>query len=274
MTAGRMTAATTARRAANNSKVRALARLGLAAHGAVYVLLGVLAVLLAAGRGQGETDQKGALQQLAQQPGGWVALLVLAIGLTAYAVWRLSEAIFGIHAGMQGAKERGKSAVRGVVYGALAVTSFRIAIAGQTQSPAKRQQALTARVMEHTGGRWLIGVVGAVVVVVGAVLAYTGMRQEFEKDFEIARMSPAARRATELLGVVGSVARGIVVGLAGVLLIVAAVQFDPKKARGIDGALRTLRDSTAGAVLLGAVAIGLIMFGLFGFCEARWRRLE
>jgi hypothetical protein len=58
-----------------------------------------------------------------------------------------------------------------------------------------------------------------------------------------------------------------------VLTVVAAVNYDPKKASGVDGALRTVRDAPAGEVLLVLVAIGLIMFGLYGCCEAKYRRV-
>lgn len=60
--------------------------------------------------------------------------------------------------------------------------------------------------------------------------------------------------------------------LAGVLVLVAAVTFEPSKARGLDAALRSLRDAPAGPAILSVVAVGLVLFGLFGFCEARWRR--
>jgi type IV secretory pathway VirB2 component (pilin) len=76
----------------------------------------------------------------------------------------------------------------------------------------------------------------------------------------------------EVLGVVGSTARGVVIALAGVFVVVAAVREDPKKARGLDGALHELLQMTGGPVLLGLVAAGLVAFGLFGFTEARWRR--
>ncbi len=111
-----------------------------------------------------------------------------------------------------------------------------------------------------------------VVVVIGAVLVREGVTKKFEKYFKLGEMSPGARKATEFLGTVGTTARGIVFAITGVLVVIAAVQFDPKKARGIDGALLALRDTAFGPVLLVIVALGLIMFGLFGFCEARWRR--
>ena len=126
--------------------------------------------------------------------------------------------------------------------------------------------------MRDSAGRWLVGLIGLVIAVVGAVLIYQGVKKKFEKDFKLGEMSPGARKVTEFLGTVGTASRGIVFAVAGVLVVIAAVQFDPQKARGIDGALLALRDTPLGPVLLVAVALGLVMFGLFGLCEARWRR--
>jgi amino acid transporter len=271
MTAAR-SATASAHRAATSDKMRALARLGLAAHGAVYVLIGVLAVLLAFGDRSKETDQQGALQELAQNTGGWALLLVIAVGLAAYALWRFTQAALGSGDG-DGAKERAKDAGRGVAYAALAVSAFTVVVNGRAQSQSKSQQTWTARIMQHDGGRWLIGLVGAVVVVVGVVFIYRGATEKFKKHLELSEMSPGARKTTEILGLVGTIARGVVIVMVGVLLITAAVQYDPGKARGLDGALRALRDTPVGPWLLVAVALGLVMFGLFGFCEARWRKL-
>jgi len=249
-----------------------LARLGLVSRGVIYLVIGVLAVLLAFGKKSGETDQRGAVQQLSQQTGGFVLVLVIAIGLACYALWRLSEAAFGVAVDGNGAGPRLQSLVRGLVYASLAVSAFTILVQGHQKSQAAQQQSYTARFMHDSAGRWLIGLLGVVVVVVGGVLVYQGVTRKFEKYFKLGEMSPGARRITEVLGVVGTVARGVVFAVAGVLVVVAAVKYEPSKARGIDGALRALRDTPLGPWLLVAVAVGLIMFGLFGLCEARWRR--
>jgi uncharacterized BrkB/YihY/UPF0761 family membrane protein len=162
---------------------------------------------------------------------------------------------------------------RGIGYTLLAISAFTVLAQGGGGSQAKQNQALTARIMHHEGGRWLIGVVGVVIAVVGIVLGYQGLSRSFEKQFKKSEMSPAAYRLTIVLGVVGGLARGLVVATAGVLVVVAAVTFDPKKARGLDQALRALRDAPAGPALLCIVAIGLVLFGLYTYCEARWRRV-
>jgi hypothetical protein len=265
-------AASAARRAARSGGMEGLARWGLAARAVIYVLVGVLALMLAFGSSTGETDQRGAMKQLSQHTGGFVVLLIVAIGLAGYALWRFSEAALGVVGEGRKAGPRIKSFVRGLVYTFLAVSAFTILAQGHDKSQAGQQQSYTARLMHHPAGRWVVGIVGAVVIVVGLALIAEGVTRKFEKYFKLGEMKPTARKVTRFLGTVGTTARGAVFGLVGVFIVVAAVQYEPSKARGIDGALRALRDTPAGPVLLVAVAAGLVMFGLYGFCEARWRR--
>jgi hypothetical protein len=90
---------------------------------------------------------------------------------------------------------------------------------------------------------------------------------------QTSQMSPRTRRIVERLGQVGTTARGIVVALAGILVIEAAVTYKPSKAGGIDKALLTLRDQPFGEALLILAAIGLVLFGVYGLSEARWRKI-
>ena len=108
-------------------------------------------------------------------------LLIIAIGLTAYGLWQLVQAAVGVSGVDEGdsAKERFKSAARGVVYGALAVSAFTVVINGKSSSSqSKRQQEWTATVMKHTGGRWLIGLLGVGVAIVGIVLIVRGCEED------------------------------------------------------------------------------------------------
>jgi ABC-type Fe3+ transport system permease subunit len=117
-----------------------------------------------------------------------------------------------------------------------------------------------------------VGLVGVVVVVCGLVLAWEGVRRKFEKHLDLDRMSPTVRTAVEFLGVVGTSARGLVFALAGGFVIAAAVDYDPRKAGGLDRALRELADTSVGPWLLVLAAVGLMMFGVYGYAEAIWRR--
>ena len=261
-----------ARRASDSRPAQWLARMGLTARGILYILIGVVAILVAIGQRSHEADQSGALQLLASQPYGLVALWLLFIGFAAYALWRLSEAVFGVTGEGNGAGPRLKSLVRAVLYAIFAVLTLKV-ITGKKASQASQQKDLTATVMHHTGGRWLVGIVGLAIVIAGLTLVLEGIRRKFMKYLRTGEMSPRTRRAVERLGMIGTTARGLVFALAGVLVIDAAVEFKPSKAGGVDKALLTLRNQPFGEFLLILAAIGLLAFGVYGLAEARWRRV-
>jgi hypothetical protein len=266
------TASVTVNRATHSETMVGLARWGLAARATIYLLIGVLAVALAIGSRKAETDQRGAFQELTQHTGGTVLLWVIGIGLAAYAVWRLSEAAFGAVGEGKKAGPRVRSLGRAVIYGFFAVSAIKIASGSGSSSQARQQQSWTAKTMQHTGGRWAVGIVGAIVVVCGLVLIYEGIKRKFLRYLDLSGTSLETRKVVEFLGVIGSVARGVVFGLAGVFVVAAAIDFNPHKARGLDRALRKLAETPAGPWLLVAVALGLVMFGVYGFAEAKWRR--
>src|SRR5215472_4265927 len=151
-----------ARRAARSPAARALARAGLVARGIIYILIGWVAILVAAGQSSHEADQVGALQLLAGKPYGMVSLWLLGIGFAGYALWRLSEAAFGVVGEGTGAGPRVKSLARAAVYAFLSFLTFQV-ITHAAGNEARRQQDLTASVMRHPGGRWLVAIIGLII---------------------------------------------------------------------------------------------------------------
>ena len=127
--------------------------------------------------------------------------------------------------------------------------------------------------MQHTAGRVLVGVAGLAIVACGIVLVIEGARKKFMKYLRTAQMSARMRRVVRLLGMTGTVARGLVFALAGVLVIDAAVTHKASESGGIDKALLTLRNQPFGEYLMLAAALGLVIFGIYGLCEARWRKV-
>jgi Domain of Unknown Function (DUF1206) len=261
-----------ARRASDTPAAHGLARAGLVARGVIYILIGWVAILVALGHSSHEADQQGALQLLAGKPYGLVSLWLLGIGFGAYALWRLSEAAYGVAGDGKRAGPRLRALGGAVVYAGLAYLTFRV-ISGTQGSQSGQQQDITARVMQHAGGRWLIGIVGLIIVIVGLVLAMDGLRRKFMKYLRTSEMTPKTRAIVGRLGVIGTVARGVVVALAGVGVMDAAISHNPASSGGIDKALLTLRNEPAGPILLILVALGLVIFGIYGLCEARWRRV-
>jgi Domain of Unknown Function (DUF1206) len=262
----------TARRASDSRAAHFLARAGLTARGVIYILVGWVAVLVALGNSSAEPDQQGALQMLAGKPYGMVSLWLLGIGFAAYALWRLSEAAFGVTGEPPGAGPRLKSLARAVIYAGLSYLTFTV-ISGTSKSQAGRQQDITASAMHHPAGRWLVGIVGLVIVACGIVLVVEGARKKFMKLLQTAQMSPKTRRVVKMLGMTGTIARGLVFALVGVLVVDAAVTHKASQSGGIDKALLTLRDQPFGEFLMLLAALGLLVFGIYGLCEARWRKV-
>ena len=260
-----------ARHASGSRPAQLMARAGLAARGVIYILIGWVAVLVALERARGHADQRGALQMLAAKPYGLALLWLLAAGFIAYALWRLSEAAFGVAVDGNGLGPRLKSLARAVVYAAFAVTTFSV-IGGARRSQSGQQADWTAKAMSHPGGRWAVGLLGVIVVIVGLILAAQGVRRTFRKYLQTGE-SARTRRMVTWLGMIGTAARGLVFALTGALVVEAAVKYQPAKAGGLDTALRTLRDQPYGKFALIIAALGLITFGVYGLCEARWRKV-
>jgi hypothetical protein len=247
------------------------ARLGLAARGVVYLLMGLLAVLVARGAAV-QVDQEGALAQVVARPYGELVVAAMAAGFAGYALWRLSEAAFGVSGEGRRVGPRVQSLVRGLVYVGLALSAVAV-LQGSRTSQSSQQQSLTARAMEQPGGRWLVAAIGVVILGVGLALVAEGVRLRFMRYFLVGALSPRVRHAVRVLGAVGTVARGLVFALTGGLVVAAAWTYDPAKASGLDGALKTLRDQPFGPLLLTAAGAGLVAFGLYGLTEARYRRV-
>lgn len=260
------------RRAAHSDEVTWLARLGLTARASIYLLIGWLVLLLVTGRGGGEADQRGALQAVARHTGGFLLLWAIAVGLAGYAFWRFSEAAVGVVTEGRKWGPRLQSFARGCLYAVFSATAFSVLAHAHQQSQANQQQSFTARLMSHSGGRLTVGAIGAVLVVIGLVQIYEGVTRAFKKYFALAEMRPVQRRIVWFLGTVGTAARGVAFGLTGFFFVRAAWTHNSRDARGLDGALRTTAESSLGRLLVAVVGVGLVMFGVYGLAEARWRR--
>lgn len=263
------------RRAANSEATRFLARAGLAARGIMYVIIGWIAVQIAFGHSRQQADRTGALHSVSSTPVGGVLLWLLVIGFFGMALWRLSEALYGAPGTNNSKASRRLAAfARAVIYGVIGYGILKYALGtGAPQSSDTQSVDLTATLLRHPGGQALVVVIGLAFIGGGLYLAYQAWRKQFRRDLELGQMRPRTRRVVEWLGEFGGIARGIVFVTAGIFLVVAAVDARPQQAKGIDSSLRALAATPLGPWLLVLVAVGLIMFGLFSCCEAKWIRL-
>ncbi|MFI9825685.1 DUF1206 domain-containing protein [Streptomyces sp. NPDC052013] len=265
-----------ARRAADGSVMEGAARAGLTARGVIYLLVGVLALRIAFGDTGRQADRGGALAELADRPFGALLLWALGIGLVGMALWRLSEAVFG-SVGKDGrsARKRLLAVARFVFYAFVAYSVLAFAADRDNGSGSSDRQSrdATARIMEAPAGQWLVGAAGLVIVGAGVWIGVRAARRTYHRQLRLGELSPGARRLVDVTGVGGGVARGLVFAAAGVFAVRAAIAYEPDEAKGLDDTLRSLADTPLGPWLLVCVAAGLVLFGVFSFALARWRRV-
>ncbi len=263
------------RRATRHDGLRAAARAGYLISGALHLLIAYLILRIASG-GHGNADPSGAVATVAMTRGGSGALWVIALALVPLTMWRLAEALIGLHPAERprrtprkdlSAANRLKACGLVLVYLGVAYTAVRFAV-GDHQSSGQQNASLSARLMQNYWGRSALIAGGAVIVVIGAYYARKGASRRFLADLT----SPPGRVVTAL-GVCGYLAEGLVLALAGVLVIVASVDSEPAKAAGMDAAVKTLAATQWGRTLLVFAAAGFAAYGVYSFALTRWSRM-
>jgi hypothetical protein len=250
-----------------------LAQAGFVARGIMYGLIGIIAIEIAFGDGHQQADRSGAVRLVAATPFGSVILWLLVVGFAGMTLWRLSEAMWGA-AGPDGhkASKRLGSLGRAVLYGVIAYGILKYALGlGAPASTNTQSQDLTATALKYQGGQVLVTIIGIVITCAGIALMYQAWQAQFLRTMRMGTASVQTRKVVTRLGQIGGVARGAVFVTIGIFLAVAAIHAKPGQAKGIDSALRVLAHTPLGPWLLVLVAIGLVMFGAFSCCEARWR---
>lgn len=264
------------RQTTHSTAFEVLARAGLIARGAVYAIIGVLAIQVAThSSGSRPTNQRGALETIQRQPFGHWLLVATAIGLGGYSLWRFVQAVAG--QGPEGGGDhstlgRVSAAVSGCAYAGMCALAVSLLLGASSQSSSNPHRS-TAGVLGWPGGQWIVAAAGAAFIAAGLYQGYKGLSQEFLKEEKTERMGATMRTWMPRIGTAGYVSRMVVFCLIGIFAIRAAIDYAPKKAVGLDGALETLSRQTYGTVLLAVVAAGLIAFGIFSITESRYRRI-
>lgn len=250
-----------------------VARAGLIAFGLVHLALGWLAVQLALGDRSGSASTSGAVQELSQQPFGGALVWLVAVGMYLLALWQVVEALLG-HRDRDGVdlvRKRVTSAGKAVLYAVIATSAVRVATSSRSGGSGGEQQTdtMTAQVMALPGGPVLVGLVGVGVLVVAGMLVRKGVTDRFLKDIHAGGDGATAGTAYTWLGRVGYTAKGIALGVIGVLFGYAAITNDPEKSAGLDQALTRVLEQPFGPVLLTAIGVGFACYGAFCFAWAR-----
>jgi hypothetical protein len=255
-----------------------LARAGHVAKGVLYLTIGALAVQTAAGIGGETTDGYGVLRNLLTMPFAGALMVTMAAGMFGYALWRFVEALLDPvpPAGSRGWKaaiRRIGCAISGVGHAMLGVTAIQVFLGARAPSGEQKSRVWTAALLAQPFGAVLLAAVGAGIIGVGTWQLWRAWRCDLDRELMTARMSRLARRFATWTTRLGFAAQGLAFGVVGAILIRAAVEHRAAGARGLGGALAELGTSRLGPLLLGAVAVGLVFYGLQMFVEARYRRI-
>jgi len=264
-------ARSTASRIRSTPGFRTAAKGGFAVNGLLNIVIGVLAISVAAtGSSENDADQSGALQQLAQAPGGMLLMAVIAIGLIALGLWSITA---GILESDDDTKKRWQARLKffGKAIAYFVIGGSAVSVLLGDGGSGGGEESATATLLAAPGGVVLVVLVGLGAIGVGGYMVVKGVKQKFRDDLMMP--SGTAGRVTTVLGVVGYVSRGIAIAVIGVLFIIAAVTADPEQAGGLDAALAALAALPFGVVVLVAVGAGFVAYGVYNFVRARYARI-
>jgi hypothetical protein len=243
-------------------------RAGLVCYGVVHLLVGWLALQLALGERSENASNKGAMQELTQQPYGEVLVWAIAIGMFLLVIWRILEALFG-HQEKQGGdrlKARAVSAGKAVIYAVVGITALNVAIGSKS---SKGGSTWTQTVMDWPAGQWIVAAVGIAVIGYGANHVFRGFTEKYAKHLDAEGKSGHSGKAYILFGKIGYVGKGIAIAIVGGLILYGGLTHDASKSGDLDQALHKVLTYPFGQVLLIIIAAGLICYGLFCFARAR-----
>jgi len=244
------------------------ARAGYAISGVMHLLIGWIALQIAWSASGRSADESGALQTLSESSLGRLTLWLAVVGFLALGVFDLAKALAVRPApGASPWVDRAKGISKAAFHLALAWASFSTA-KGRPHSNTAQSVDFTATLLQQTGGRLLVSVVGMAVIGVGVYHVVKGWTRKFLQDLS-EHPGTFATRA----GVLGYVAKGFALAVVGALFVAAAVQNSASEATGLDGALRSLREQPTGPWLLTAVALGIASYGLYSFARAKYARV-
>lgn len=265
--------------AASGETMETLARVGYLTKAVMYIIIGALAIQAAFEGGQ-IRGSKGVLAYIAQQPFGQFLLGATMVGLFAYGLYRLVEAVLDPWGHGMTTSDKKRIAKRlgygasGVLHILLGVWAASVLFGFGTGGGGGSKQSWTAQVLAAPGGQFLIGAVGVAVVAAGLYQLVKAYQRKFMKNLDRSHMSPKEVKAARSVGMAGLAARGVVFGIIGWFLVRAAVNYSPGQVEGLGGVLRTIASAAYGPWLLGLVALGLLAYGIYCAFMARYGKIQ
>ena len=251
------------------------ARFGYAACGIVYLAIGIGAVAVALGLTSEPTGSHGAMAMLAQLPFGELVMIGLGVGLAGYAALNIAGAINDPERRgftFRGLVERSVDALTGAIYIGLAIAAL-----GRVADPSGADAGTAVRwaqaVLSLSYGRALLGAVGAALIFGGGFLFHRSANERFGEMLDRREISTRARRAIALAARAGTLARGLIFVVCGILVVRAAVLNEPDIVGDAGDALAAIGSTALGPLLLFLTGAGFVSYGVYQLAKARYQRI-
>lgn len=256
--------------------VKRFAQVGLSAKGVVYCLVGIIAFMAAFeidGKSTQKAGKSGIFQTILEQPFGKWLLAAVALGLACYTIWRFIQALQDSNnqgSDAKGVAKRLRYAFSGIVYAGLAFLAAKLVL-GNGGSNGDSRETLARELLQQPFGQWLVGIVAVITMLTGVYQIYYGLSEKYKKKVQSGGFKSDIEQKMVRVGKIGYVARGVVWLVIGYLFLKAAMQTNPEQAGGSSSAFAFLESASYGSYLLGAVALGLICYGVFMFMRAKYQ---
>lgn len=264
-------------KAAFSPLMKVMTRLGYGVRGVIYIIMGLLAAQVAFGKGGALASPQGAIAAIGKQPAGLILLWIVLAGIISYSIWGVIRAVLDpLDKGreLKGMLTRVGFLASALGYALLAFSTYGYIMGNSQTADGSQTQKFIASIMALPLGRWMIGILGLIVLAVGMYQIYLGFTAGFDRQFQTYALTPMEVKLTTQVGRFGTSARGVVFAVVGGLIILAAYQANPSQPVGMDAALATLLHQPYGIWLLGVVAVGLMAFGFYSMLSAMWFRLR
>jgi hypothetical protein len=255
--------------------VEKLARVGYAAKALLYITVGLLAAQAGTGQGGRTADTQDALRVVHDVTFGRVALLIIAVGLLGYAVWRMVEAVVDPDnrgTGFKGVALRISFAARGLFHGALGISALRLAARERPGPHTDQMRDWTATAFGWPGGELLVWGTALGIGGYGVYQLYRAYVSKLSSQLRLGELGPSTRHWVVAVSRFGIAARGIVFCFIGFFLARAAGMHDATEAGGVRKSLAWIAD--IGRWPFVVVALGLVAYGVYELVNARYRRIS
>jgi len=254
---------------------RRLVRIGYAAKGVIYLLIGGFALQLALGDGGRLTDSRGVLDYITGLPFGTPLLGLIGVGLIAYALWQITDALAGPLRieGAKGTAVRAFTALRGGIYGMLGWKALQLAMGNGSGSRSGGTEGVARDALSLPFGDWALVIAGLGLAAYGGYQGWKAWQGRLDHDMDWQQLRREGLGWVGRVGQAGMGGRAVVFVVMGLMLARAGADRNASDAAGMAEALGMLLTQPFGAWLLALTAALLVCYGIWQILHARYVRL-